>query len=183
MAPAAYCILHSVPYWAAMAVAAAEYFVSRALWPVGSTLGDALRSPITLGIGALLCAGGLVLRYWAMWVARANFNHLVQRDKPDGHRLVTHGPYSVSRHPSYVGWMVWAVGSQVLLGNVLAVPIFFAASVLFFRHRVALEEDALLAWYKGEYVEYASRVSSMLPFVPGSSMVRACVKEAASKGS
>ncbi len=174
--PAAYCILHSVPYWAAMALAAGEYFLTRFLLPSGTSLGDALRSPVTLVVGAVLCAGGLGLRYWAMWAARENFNHLVQRDKPTGHRLVTGGPYSISRHPSYLGWMVWAVGSQVLLGNVLSVPLFFAASVLFFRHRVALEEAALLEWYRDAYVQYARRVPSLLPFVPGSEAVQRCIE-------
>ncbi|KAA0149600.1 hypothetical protein FNF27_01391 [Cafeteria roenbergensis] len=171
-----YCILHSVPYWAAMALAAGEYFLTRFLLPSGTSLGDALRSPVTLVVGAVLCAGGLGLRYWAMWAARENFNHLVQRDKPTGHRLVTGGPYSISRHPSYLGWMVWAVGSQVLLGNVLSVPLFFAASVLFFRHRVALEEAALLEWYRDAYVQYARRVPSLLPFVPGSEAVQRCIE-------
>lgn len=38
----------------------------------------------------------------------------VQFTKAETHQLVTHGVYSIVRHPSYVGWFWWSVGTQVI---------------------------------------------------------------------
>lgn len=61
----------------------------------------------------MLCATGEVLRKGAMMTAKTNFNHIVQSVHEDGHQLVTHGVYSLCRHPSYVGWFLWSIGTQV----------------------------------------------------------------------
>lgn len=42
----------------------------------------------------------------------------VQCEKNAGHVLVTHGVYSIFRHPSYVGWFYWSIGTQVSSGNI-----------------------------------------------------------------
>ena len=48
-----------------------------------------------------------------MFTAKTNFNHYVQYVKQQGHELVTTGVYSFCRHPSYVGWFLWSIGTQV----------------------------------------------------------------------
>lgn len=48
-----------------------------------------------------------------MCTAKHNFNHVVQSERSDNHQLVTHGVYSLCRHPSYVGWFYWSIGTQV----------------------------------------------------------------------
>ena len=73
-----------------------------------------LKQPSWLSIlGLLLVIGGEGLRKGAMLTATTNFNHYVQHIKQDGHQLVTHGVYSISRHPSYLGWFYWSIGTQV----------------------------------------------------------------------
>ncbi len=68
--------------------------------------------------GVILILTGEALRKGAMFNAQNNFNHYVQHVKEEGHELVTHGLYSICRHPSYVGWFYWSVGTQVrLIGN------------------------------------------------------------------
>jgi len=64
--------------------------------------------------GLVLCAFGEMLRKSAIWTARDNFTHLVQQEKAQTHILVTHGVYSWFRHPSYVGWFYWSIGTQVM---------------------------------------------------------------------
>lgn len=76
-------------------------------------------------LGLTLCVGGEVLRKLAMFTARQNFNHVIQSTKADGHKLVTHGAYGYSRHPSYVGWFYWSIGTQVETTNRLEQEIFF----------------------------------------------------------
>ncbi len=65
-------------------------------------------------LGLLLVLGGEVLRKLAMLTATSNFNHYIQHVKEEGHELVTHGVYSYCRHPSYVGWFYWSIGTQVM---------------------------------------------------------------------
>lgn len=48
-----------------------------------------------------------------MITAGTSFTHLISYDKRRDHRLVTRGVYSLFRHPSYVGWFWWSVGTQV----------------------------------------------------------------------
>lgn len=63
--------------------------------------------------GVLLVLFGESLRKASMITASTNFNHYVQYVKRPGHQLVTRGVYSWCRHPSYVGWFYWSVGTQV----------------------------------------------------------------------
>ena len=64
-------------------------------------------------IGVMLVIFGEVLRKGSMFTAKTNFNHYVQYVKQPGHQLVTSGLYSLCRHPAYVGWFYWSIGTQV----------------------------------------------------------------------
>ena len=66
-------------------------------------------------IGAIMTIGGEILRKLSMFTAQSNFNHHIQHTRKDGHVLVTHGVYKFFRHPSYVGWYSWSLGTQVCL--------------------------------------------------------------------
>ncbi len=48
-----------------------------------------------------------------MLTAGRSFNHYIQTTKADDHILVTNGVYAWSRHPAYVGWFYWSLGTQV----------------------------------------------------------------------
>lgn len=65
-------------------------------------------------VGLLICIIGEIIRKTAMLTAKTNYDHLVQCHKNGGHVLVTHGIYSWSRHPAYVGWFYWSAGTQVI---------------------------------------------------------------------
>lgn len=145
--------------------------------------------------GLILCITGEILRKSAMLTASTNFNHVVQTVKERDHVLVTHGVYSFCRHPSYVGWFYWSIGTQVsitsrsklfspsqmnarirtnyihliqlILVNPLCTLIYTLASWSFFKTRVLIEEEALLNFFGDEYIEYKKRVHSGLPFNNG----------------
>ena len=67
--------------------------------------------------GLIFVILGELVRKYSMFTASTNFNHYVQYTKQEGHELVTHGIYSLCRHPSYVGWFYWSVGTQVIDNN------------------------------------------------------------------
>ena len=63
-------------------------------------------------VGLLLMTGGEALRKLAMITAESNFTHIIQTKKERDHVLITHGIYSVCRHPGYAGWFWWSVGEK-----------------------------------------------------------------------
>src|ERR1700746_2389444 len=65
--------------------------------------GDATR-----WLGVVLFAAGGALRIWPVFVLGRRFSGLVAIQP--GHTLVTSGVYGVIRHPSYLGWLVYALG-------------------------------------------------------------------------
>ena len=68
-------------------------------------------------LGALCVVLGEALRKVAILTARRNFTHLIRTERAQAHQLVRHGVYSLMRHPSYCGWFLWALGTQLLLVN------------------------------------------------------------------
>lgn len=102
-----------------------------------------------------------------MLTAGSNFNHIVQNEKSETHTLVTSGVYSWFRHPSYVGWFYWSIGTQVLLCNPVCLVGYTLASWRFFRERVEEEEFSLIHFFGQEYVDYKRNVPTGLPFISG----------------
>lgn len=75
--------------------------------------------------GLLMVVFGECLRKAAMFTAGSNFNHVVQNEKSETHTLVTSGVYAWFRHPSYVGWFYWSIGTQVWCQNQCQSPLKF----------------------------------------------------------
>ena len=118
-------------------------------------------------IGALLVVFGEALRKLAMFTAGSNFTHIVQYRKKDDHELITSGVYSFFRHPSYVGWFYWSMGTQVLLCNPVCLVGYVAASWMFFNERVFDEEEMLLQFFRDDYVQYKKTVGTGIPGISG----------------
>ena len=121
-------------------------------------------------IGAVLVTGGELLRKLAMFTAGSNFTHIVQYRKRDGHKLVTQGVYSLFRHPSYVGWFYWSIGTQILLSNPVCLVGYAIATWRFFEDRINDEEVFLVSFFGEDYVDYKKKVGSGIPFIGGVSL-------------
>ncbi|KAJ8378412.1 hypothetical protein AAFF_G00243000 [Aldrovandia affinis] len=123
-------------------------------------------------MGLLMVMCGECLRKWAMLTAGSNFNHIVQNEKAQSHVLVTTGVYSYFRHPSYVGWFYWSIGTQVVLCNPVCVLGYTLASWrFFFRERIEEEELSLILFFGEEYMQYKRKVATGLPFIEGISFI------------
>jgi protein-S-isoprenylcysteine O-methyltransferase len=117
-------------------------------------------------VGLILVLVGQVVRSAAMIQCGTSFNHTIQHYKTESHHLVTTGIYATLRHPSYFGFFWWAVGTQLVLGNVIC---FFGYSFImwkFFSGRIRHEEAYLQRFFGEEYVDYRKRVGTKIPFVP-----------------
>ncbi|KAF0300005.1 Protein-S-isoprenylcysteine O-methyltransferase [Amphibalanus amphitrite] len=157
---------HSWAYSVAAASSWVEFWLERALFP------GLKEFSFTIGLGLLLCVSGEIIRKLAMFTARTNFNHIVQNEKRPDHQLVTHGVYSWFRHPSYVGWFWWSVGTQLILNNPICLVGYTAASWTFFRDRVRYEEATLINFFGHAYLEYQQRVGTGLPGIAGYQLQR-----------
>ena len=80
---------------------------------------------------------------------------------------MTHGVYQVVRHPSYFGWTLWAVGTQVMLFNPISIAGFAFASYMFFKDRIPDEEVLLVEFFGQAYVDYALKTPIWIPGVEG----------------
>lgn len=117
--------------------------------------------------GLACCILGEIVRKMAMFHAGRNFNHHVQERKQADHRLVTTGIYTWCRHPSYAGWFLWSLGSQVILLNPFCLVAYCLVSFRFFKERIYIEEYSLLQFFGADYANYQRRVGTGIPFIQG----------------
>ena len=156
---------HSQSYTAAALVSWTEFWI-RFLWF------SAWNFPLASTGGVLLVVAAQAIRSTAMIHCGESFNHIIQRNKKENHVLVTTGIYSLLRHPSYVGFFYWSVGTQLILGNPLSLVAYTAASWVFFRKRIPYEEGSLQNLFRDDYSEYAKRTWMGIPFIPSCAVDR-----------
>mmetsp|Transcript_40075 Transcript_40075/g.48836 ORF Transcript_40075/g.48836 Transcript_40075/m.48836 type:complete len:274 (-) Transcript_40075:22-843(-) len=121
-------------------------------------------SKIVTRIGLVMMITGQILRSLAMKTAGESFNHIIQNKQKDNHRLVTHGIYRYFRHPSYVGFFYWSIGTQLVLCNPINCVFYAWASWAFFKSRIPYEETTLKRQYK-EYLDYMKTTWIGIPFI------------------
>jgi protein-S-isoprenylcysteine O-methyltransferase Ste14 len=100
---------------------------------------------------------GLAYSVWGLAYLRRSFSIM-----PEARRLVTGGPYSLSRHPVYLGEVITAIGINLATAGwlgALAVVYFIVCELL----RIRWEEGVLSRTFPGEYPEYARRVPRYAP--------------------
>lgn len=109
--------LISRPYVAAMSLASLEYWAEITYMPW-------IKQPWITNLGVCVVIAGEILRKTGIITAKHNFTHRVQLEHRPEHSLVTTGIYSYMRHPGYAGWVLWAVGTQIMLCNPICTPLF-----------------------------------------------------------
>ncbi|KAK6341296.1 hypothetical protein TWF696_008375 [Orbilia brochopaga] len=116
--------------------------------------------------GASLIIIGQTLRSLAMIHASTSFNHHVAYRKEVGHKLITTGVYSRIRHPSYLGFWLWGLGTQIMLGNPVCFVGYAVVLWRFFSRRIAFEEEYLVRFFGKRYIDYRARTRVWIPFIP-----------------
>lgn len=74
---------------------------------------------------------------------------------PEAHTVVANGIYRYSRHPLYVGYIVWAV-ANIMMFPTLSMMVGSIAQIIFLFVRLGREEKLLLETFP-EYREYYKR--------------------------
>ncbi len=107
--------------------------------------------------GDILATAGLAYSVWGLAYLRRSFSII-----PEARHLVTGGPYSLSRHPVYLGEVATAIGINLATGgwlSALAIGYFIACELL----RIRWEERVLSSAFPDDYPDYARRVPRYLP--------------------
>ena len=151
--------LLSKPYAAAMATALLEHGAES--WFCPTVKQAAIET--TFGLGVVLVVAGEAMRKAAILQAGPSFTLQVQSKRRQEHTLVTNGVYRFVRHPAYLGWTAWAVGTQLVLGNPICTLLFYVLAHRFFKDRIPEEERHLRAFFGARWDAYASATPTYLP--------------------
>ena len=157
----AFLLTHSWAYGIALSTSVTEMGIESYFFPF-------LKGNLYLiSFGLLMTSLGEFIRKLAMYTAGVSFTHMVSTWKEDEHKLVTSGIYNWCRHPGYVGWTIWSIGTQVVLCNPFCFVAYICAVKVFYQKRITVEEFHLIRFFGRRYIEYQQRVPSGLPFIKG----------------
>ena len=118
--------------------------------------GGARREGLVL-VADVLATAGLAYSVWGLAYLRRSFSII-----PEARRLVTGGPYTLSRHPVYLGEVATAIGVNLATAgwlSALAIVYFIACELM----RIRWEERILALSFPSDYPQYARRVPRYLP--------------------
>jgi protein-S-isoprenylcysteine O-methyltransferase Ste14 len=104
-------------------------------------------------VGICFIIAGLCIRLWANGYA-------IKTEK-----LTVSGPYSLLRHPLYLGTMLIAIGFSIMLRTSYAGILFIIAMAIVYYRTIKNEERALTERYKEAYLDYKAKVPAILPTI------------------
>lgn len=116
-------------------------------------------------LGLAMVVIGEVIRKLAILTASQAFTHIIRIHRDERHKLVTCGVYRFVRHPGYCGFLIWSVGTQIMLCNPISTVAFAVVVWKFFADRIPYEEYFLRQFFGLQYVEYARHLPSGVPFI------------------
>ena len=113
----------------------------------------------TRGLPALVFIAIYLWLAWSIFSLRKNFSVL-----PEARALAKKGPYSVVRHPMYLGYsMLWIAWAAEARGGIE--PWLWAAlGILLFVYRAFVEEKKMRLFVPG-YAEYCQQTPGLIPFL------------------
>ncbi|RJR18746.1 MAG: isoprenylcysteine carboxylmethyltransferase family protein [Nitrospiraceae bacterium] len=101
--------------------------------------------------GMLLVLAGVGLRSWAAGIIHKSES------------LATIGPYSLTRHPLYIGSLLMAIGFCTVIGDVNNFLVIFAVAVIFYVPKIHREETRLFDTFGEEWTIYKNHTSIFYP--------------------
>jgi len=110
------------------------------------------------GAGLILLLFGITLHSWARFERQEMTSSWAMKETQ---RLITSGPYSWVRHPSYTSYIISFIGLFLMLPSVVTCLLFVG---IWGYYAVALTEEAnLLHHFSAAYEEYMKRTGRLFP--------------------
>src|SRR6266550_5971861 len=123
----------------------------------------AIDLPIQVRLGGLAIAvASAVFAAWAMWSLGKSYG--IRMDLFEGHRLVTRGPYRITRHPMYLGIVSFHFGATLAIDSLALIVITLAYVIPFNVLRIRAEDSVLAAGFGDEFRAFAGRVPALVQF-------------------
>lgn len=113
-------------------------------------------TPFVQNFGIVLFVIGYFFSIWSKLTMNIFWGPPVEHDKKRQTKLLTSGPFSISRNPIYVGLILVALGFSLAVKS-----IFFPLIIIlihYFNKAAIAEEKNLEKIFKKEYTRYKSRV-------------------------
>lgn len=107
-------------------------------------------------VGGALLVAGLSFSVWALRCLDRSLSVV-----PQARQLVDHGPYSLVRHPLYLGELLAMLGLALTLGGIL--PLVGWLVLVGLQCYRAVQEEALLGSALPDYQAYRLRTARVLP--------------------
>ncbi|MCL4394853.1 MAG: isoprenylcysteine carboxylmethyltransferase family protein [Chloroflexi bacterium] len=110
--------------------------------------------------GVVILAASTLFTLWARWILGTLWasTATIKQD----HALRTGGPYGITRHPIYTGLAGMVLGSMLMNGFGLLLPV-LVVMLVFFGFKIRSEEALLTKTFGEEYEEYKQRVPQLVP--------------------
>jgi protein-S-isoprenylcysteine O-methyltransferase Ste14 len=145
---------------APVTLAALLLWVPFSRYPLGVALTP--QTDLARGLGAAICALGLLVAIWARRTLAGNWSNDVTFRQ--GHELIQTGPYRFARHPIYTGLLLMCLGLAAAGGR-LHSWLGFVIMCAGFWIKLTQEESLMLRHFPAEYPSYRKRVKALVPFV------------------
>jgi protein-S-isoprenylcysteine O-methyltransferase Ste14 len=126
----------------------------------GNFDGLAVRASWVQVLGLTVLVASTVFTLWARFSLGTSWS-IAPKVQGD-HRLRTHGPYAVTRHPIYTGVLGMLFGATLLSGIGQWIVLFPVGLVLF-EVKIRMEEHLMLATFPDEYPRYRRQVPQLVP--------------------
>jgi protein-S-isoprenylcysteine O-methyltransferase Ste14 len=111
-------------------------------------------------LGLAVLAASTVFMLWARFSLGTMWS-MAPQVKND-HRLRTHGPYAVTRHPIYTGVLGMILGATLLSGIGQWI-VLFPVGLILFEVKIRMEEHLMLATFPDDYPRYRRHVPQLIP--------------------
>jgi protein-S-isoprenylcysteine O-methyltransferase Ste14 len=106
---------------------------------------------------------GVVLRNYSIKILGKHFTPTIQLQ--EDHSLITTGPYSFIRHPSYLGALMAIAGIAIFLNSLIGTICACICMMIAYVVRINAEEKALQSLFGSRYSEYKKRTKKLIPFL------------------
>jgi len=113
-------------------------------------------------VGLAIAVASALFAAWAMWSLGKSYG--IRMDLYEGHRLVTEGPYRITRHPMYLGIVSFHMGATIAMESLALLVITLVYVIPFTLVRIRAEDQVLAAGFGEEFRAFSGRVPAFMPF-------------------
>ena len=116
-----------------------------------------------VGIAGVAMLTASLTLYAAIRKVLGEYFSEVTKIVPD-HRLITNGPYRLTRHPMYLSEIIFSFSIPMIFDSLygLLLPLICIPLLLY---RIRFEERALVSRFGQEYLEYSRRTKKLIPYI------------------